>query len=134
MKAKSTTALPTTIRCAVYCRKSVTEGLQQEFNSLDAQRETAEAFIKSQAHAGWVCLPERYDDGGFSGGSMDRAALRRLMGDIEAGKVDCVVVYKVDRLSRSLLDFASMMGIFEKHGVSLTAVSQQFNSASPMGG
>ncbi|MFO0863681.1 MAG: recombinase family protein [Gemmataceae bacterium] len=82
------------IRCAVYTRKSTEEGLEQEFNSLDAQRESAEAFIKSQAHEGWICLPEHYDDGGFTGGNMDRPALRRLIADIEAGKVDCVVVYK----------------------------------------
>src|SRR5712692_7139773 len=99
----------TNVRCAIYTRKSSEEGLNQEFNSLDAQRESGEAFIKSQTHEGWECLPDRYDDGGFTGGNMDRPALKRLMADIEAGKVDCVVVYKVDRLSRSLLDFARMM-------------------------
>src|SRR5438477_8161893 len=88
------------VRCAIYTRKSTEEGLEQEFNSLDAQRESAEAFIRSQAGEGWTCLSERYDDGGFTGGTMDRPALRRLMADIEAGKIDCVVVYKVDRLSR----------------------------------
>src|SRR5262245_38371003 len=100
------------VRCAVYTRKSSEEGLEQEFNSLDAQRESGEAFIKSQQHEGWHLVPERYDDGGFTGGNMDRPALQRLMADIEAGKIDAVVVYKVDRLSRSLLDFARMMQTF----------------------
>jgi site-specific DNA recombinase len=121
------------IRCAIYTRKSTEEGLQQEFNSLDAQRESAEACIKSQQHEGWVCLPDRYDDGGFTGGNMDRPALRRLMADIEAGRVDCVVVYKVDRLSRSLLDFARIMETFEKHKVSFVSVTQQFNTTHSMG-
>jgi site-specific DNA recombinase len=106
------------VRCAVYTRKSTEEGLEQEFNSLDAQREAGEAFIKSQAGEGWTLLPDRYDDGGFTGGNMERPALQRLLADIEAGKIDCVVVYKVDRLSRSLLDFAKMMETFEKHQVS----------------
>ena len=88
-----------TVRCAIYTRKSTEEGLEKEFNSLDAQRESAEACIKSQLHEGWICLPDRYDDGGFTGGNMDRPALRRLMADIEAGKIDMVVVYKIDRLS-----------------------------------
>src|SRR5271168_3044712 len=117
------------VRCAVYTRKSTEEGLEQEFNSLDAQRESAEAFVRSQAGEGWTCLPERYDDGGFTGGNMDRPALRRLMADIDAGKVDCVVVYKVDRLSRSLLDFARMMQTFDDHQVSFVSVTQQFNTA-----
>jgi site-specific DNA recombinase len=121
------------VRCAIYTRKSTEEGLQQAFNSLDAQREAAEAFIRSQAGEGWTLLPDRYDDGGFSGGSMDRPAVRRLMADIEGGKIDCVVVYKVDRLSRSLLDFARMMETFERHGVSFSAVSQQFNTTHSMG-
>jgi site-specific DNA recombinase len=121
------------VRCAVYTRKSTEEGLQQEFNSLDAQRESAEAFIASQQHEGRRCLPERYDDGGFSGGSMERPALKRLMADIEAGRVDCVVVYKVDRLSRSLLDFASMMRSFDDRGISFVSVTQQFNTGSSMG-
>ena len=123
----------TTIRCAIYTRKSSEEGLDLEFNSLDAQRESAEAFIASQQHEGWVCLPEHYDDGGFSGGSMDRPALRRLLADIEAGKVDCVVVYKVDRLSRSLLDFSRIMETFDKHEVSFVSVTQQFNTTHSMG-
>src|SRR6059058_4463420 len=94
------------VRCAIYTRKSTEEGLQQEFNSLDAQREAAEAYIKSQAHEGWHCLPTHYDDGGFTGGNMDRPALQRLLTDIEAGQVDAIIVYKLDRFSRSLLDFA----------------------------
>src|SRR5476649_2440745 len=97
------------IRCAIYTRKSTEEGLEQEFNTLDAQRESAEAFIKSQAGEGWTCVADRYDDGGFTGGNMDRPAVKRLMADVEAGKVDCVLVYKVDRLSRSLLDFSRLM-------------------------
>src|SRR6516225_5798486 len=121
------------VRCAVYTRKSTEEGLEQEFNSLDAQREAAEAFIRSQTGEGWTCLPDRYDDGGFTGGNMDRPALKRLLADIEAGKVDCVVIYKVDRLSRSLLDFARMMETFEQHGVSFVSITQQFNSATSMG-
>jgi site-specific DNA recombinase len=121
------------VRCAVYTRKSTEEGLQQEFNSLDAQRESAEAFVASQQHEGWTCLPERYDDGGFTGGNMDRPALTRLMADVEAGKIDCVIVYKVDRLSRSLLDFARMMQAFDTHRVSFVSVTQQFNTATSMG-
>jgi site-specific DNA recombinase len=100
-----------TVRCAIYTRKSTEEGLEQEFNSLDAQRESAEAFIASQRHEGWVCLPNRYDDGGFSGGNMDRPALQRLFADIEAGGIDCVVVYKVDRMSRALPDFARIIDL-----------------------
>ncbi|MEO0716093.1 MAG: recombinase family protein, partial [Planctomycetota bacterium] len=123
----------TTVRCAIYTRKSTEEGLEQEFNSLDAQREAGEAFIASQKSAGWVCSDTRYDDGGFSGGNADRPALQRLIADIEAGLVDCVVVYKVDRLSRSLLDFARMMETFERHGVSFVSVTQQFNTAHSMG-
>ncbi len=122
-----------TVRCAVYTRKSTEEGLEQEFNSLDAQRESAEAYIASQRGEGWTCLPERYDDGGYTGGNMGRPALRRLMADIEAGGVDCVVVYKVDRMSRSLLDFTRIMETFEKKGVSFVSVTQQFNTTSSMG-
>src|SRR5262249_45996787 len=121
------------VRCAVYTRKSTEEGLDQEFSSLDAQRESAEAFIKSQASAGWTCLRTRYDDGGFTGGNMDRPALKRLLADIQSGKIDCVVVYKVDRLSRSLLDFARMMETFDKSQVSFVSVTQQFNTATSMG-
>jgi hypothetical protein len=116
------------IRCAIYTRKSSEEGLDQDFNSLDAQRESAESFIASQRAEGWVCVPTRYDDGGFTGGNMDRPALQRLLADIDAGLVNCVVVYKVDRLSRSLIDFARMMEVFEKHGISFVSVTQQFNT------
>jgi site-specific DNA recombinase len=122
-----------TIRCAIYTRKSTDEGLEQEFNSLDAQRESAEAYIASQRHEGWVCIPDRFDDGGFTGGNMERPALKRLFAGIEAGDIDCVVVYKVDRLSRSLLDFARMMELFDKHAVSFVSVTQQFNTTSSMG-
>src|SRR5690242_10465656 len=116
------------IRCVIYTRKSTEEGLEQEFNSLDAQREAGEAFIKSQMQEGWICLPTYYDDGGFTGANMDRPALQQLMVDIEAGLIDCVVVYKVDRLSRSLLDFGRMMEVFDKQGVSFVSVTQQFNT------
>src|SRR5277367_2770162 len=101
------------VRCAVYTRKSTEEGLDKEFNTLDAQREAGEAYIKSQAQEGWLCLPERYDDGGFTGAHLDRPALQRLLADITAGKVHCVVLSRIDRLSRSLLDFARLMEIFE---------------------
>ncbi len=121
------------VRCAIYTRKSTEEGLEQEFNTLDAQRECSESFIKSQVAEGWACLLDRYDDGGFTGGNMDRPALRRLMADIEAGKIDCVIVYKVDRLSRSLLDFARIMEVFDKHHVAFVSVTQQINSGTSMG-
>ncbi len=120
-------------RCAVYTRKSTEEGLDQEFSSLDAQRESGEAFIASQRHQGWECLPDRYDDGGFTGANIERPALRRLLDDIERGTIDAVVVYKVDRLSRSLLDFARMMEVFERREVSFVSVTQQFNTATSMG-
>ena len=129
-KNQMTTVERPNMRCAIYSRKSTEEGLEQSFNSLDNQRESAEAYIKSQAHEGWQCLPDRYDDGGWSGGTMDRPALRQLLADIEAGKVDCVIVYKVDRLSRSLLDFARILETFDKHHVSFVAVTQQINSAT----
>lgn len=131
--SRNTTPTTPVIRCAIYTRKSSEEGLELEFNSLDAQRESAEAFIVSQQHEGWVCLPEHYDDGGFSGGCMDRPALNRLLADIAAGKVDCVVVYKVDRLSRSLLDFTRIMETFDKNGASFVSVTQQFNTTHSMG-
>jgi len=124
---------PKAFRCAIYTRKSTEEGLEQEFNTLDAQRYAGENFIRSQEEEGWVCLPELYDDGGFTGANMDRPALRRLLADIQAGKVDCVVVYKVDRLSRSLLDFARIMETFDRHKVSFVSVTQAFNTASSMG-
>ena len=118
---------------SIYTRKSTDEGLEQAFNSLDAQRESAEACIASRQQEGWVCLAGRYDDGGFTGGNMERPALERLLTGIEAGAIDCVVVYKVDRLSRSLLDFARIMERFDRHGVSFVSVTQQFNTTSSMG-
>ncbi|HRQ76170.1 MAG TPA: recombinase family protein [Phycisphaerales bacterium] len=133
MSRRNGQATPQAIRCAIYTRKSTEEGLDQAFNSLDAQRESAEAYIASQKNEGWVCLPDRYDDGGYSGGNIERPAVKRLFTDIEAGKVDCVVVYKVDRLSRSLMDFARMMETFEKHGISFVSVTQQFNTTQSMG-
>ena len=121
------------VRCAIYTRKSTDEGLEQEFSSLAAQREAAEAFIASQKHEGWKLLPERYDDGGYSGGSMERPALKRLLADVDAGRIDCVIVYKVDRLSRSLLDFAKLVDLFDKRSVSFVAVTQQFNTSHSLG-
>lgn len=132
-RAKKKTPAKSTARCAIYTRKSSEEGLDQEFNSLDAQREAAESFIASQKAEGWTALPDHYDDGGYSGGSMERPALERLLRDIDAGKVDCVVVYKVDRLSRSLMDFARIMETFERLGVSFVSVTQQFNTTHSMG-
>lgn len=121
------------VRCAIYTRKSVAEGLDQEFNSLDAQREAGEAYIASQKHEGWVCLPQQYNDGGFSGGNMERPGLKRLLDDIEAGDVDCIVVYKIDRLSRSLLDFARIMEVLGRKRVQFVSVTQQFNTGNSMG-
>ncbi|MEX2388853.1 MAG: recombinase family protein [Phycisphaeraceae bacterium] len=122
-----------TVRCAIYTRKSTEEGLEQSFNSLDAQRDAAEAYIASQKAEGWIVLPDRYDDGGFTGGNTDRPAFQQLMQDVREGKVDTIVVYKIDRLSRSLMDFAQIMETLEKHGVSLVSVTQQFNTTSSMG-
>jgi site-specific DNA recombinase len=132
---KNPTARPGTpqVRCAIYTRKSTDEGLDQEFNSLDAQREAAEAFVTSQAGEGWKALALRYDDGGYTGGNIERPALQRLLADIRAGKIDVVVVYKVDRLSRSLIDFAKLIETFEKHKVAFVSVTQQFNTANSMG-
>src|SRR4051795_9091031 len=121
------------LRCAIYTRKSSEHGLEQEFNSLDAQREASEAYIKSQAHEGWRCLPARYDDGGFSGGSLERPAVEQLLQDIRAGLIDVVVVYKVDRLTRSLADFAKLVELFDQHGVSFVSVTQAFNTTTSMG-
>src|SRR5438876_1445900 len=121
------------IRCAIYTRKSTEEGLDQEFNTLHAQRESAEAYIASQKEAGWKLVADRYDDGGFSGGNLERPALRRLLDDVEARRVDCVLVYKVDRLSRSLLDFARLMDRFDRRSVSFVSVTQQFNTTSSLG-
>jgi site-specific DNA recombinase len=121
------------MRCAIYTRKSSEEGLEQAFNSLDAQREACAAFVLSQKHEGWVVLPALYDDGGFSGGTMDRPALQRLLDDIRAGQVDVVVVYKIDRLTRSLFDFAKIVEAFDARGVSFVSITQQFNTTTSMG-
>ena len=122
-----------TVRCAIYTRKSTEEGLDQDFNSLDAQRESAEAYIKSQKHLGWTLVSHPYDDGGFTGGNLDRPALQQLLADIDARRIDCVVVYKVDRLSRSLLDFARLVDRFDQRSVSFVSVTQQFNTTSSLG-
>jgi site-specific DNA recombinase len=121
------------VRCAIYTRKSSEEGLEQAFNSLDAQREACEAYIKSQKHEGWTLLPDFYDDGGISGGTMERPALKRLLADIEAGRIDTVVVYKVDRLTRSLSDFSKIVSVFDARGVSFVSITQQFNTTTSMG-
>jgi site-specific DNA recombinase len=121
------------MRCAIYTRKSSEEGLEQAFNSLDAQREACAAFVLSQKHEGWVVLPALYDDGGFSGGTMDRPALQRLLGEIRSGQVDVVVVYKIDRLTRSLFDFAKIVEAFDARGVSFVSITQQFNTTTSMG-
>src|SRR3984893_2023494 len=120
-------------RCAIYTRKSSEEGLEQEFNSLHAQREACESYITSQRHEGWTCLAQAYDDGGLSGATMDRPALPQLLADIQSGKVDIVVCYKVDRLTRSLADFAKIVEIFDAKGVSFVSVTQQFNTTTSMG-
>jgi len=120
-------------RCAIYTRKSTEHGLEQEFNSLDAQREACEAYIKSQASQGWTALPQQYDDPAYSGGNLDRPALKKLLRDIEAGKVDVVVVYKIDRLTRSLADFAKLVETFDARSISFVAVTQQFNTTTSMG-
>jgi len=123
----------TTVRCAIYTRKSTEEGLGQDFNSLDAQRDSGEAYIRSQAGEGWTLLPEQYDDGGYTGANMERPAIRRLLADVQAKKVDCVLVYKVDRLSRSIRDFAKIMEILDKHGTTFVSVTQQFNTTTSLG-
>jgi site-specific DNA recombinase len=124
---------PRPLRCAVYTRKSTEDGLNQPFNTLEAQREAAEAYILSHRHGGCTVVAERYDDGGYTGGNLDRPALQKLITDMEAGRVDCVVVYKVDRLSRSLLDFARLMDVLDRHGVSLVSVTQPLNTTVSMG-
>ena len=121
------------VRCAIYTRVSTDQGLEQDFNSLDAQYDASQAYIRSQAHAGWTSLRARYDDGGFSGGNTDRPALQRLLDDVRAGKVDVIVVYKVDRLTRSLADFAKLVELFDAHNVSFVSVTQQFNTTTSMG-
>ena len=121
------------IRCAIYTRKSSEEGLEQDFNSLHAQREACGAYVLSQASEGWSALPEVYDDGGISGGTLERPALKRLLDDIDAGRIDIVVVYKVDRLTRALLDFSMLVEAFDKAGVSFVSITQSFNTTTSMG-
>src|ERR1700674_775918 len=123
----------TILRCAIYTRVSTEYGLEEDFNSLDNQREASEAYIKSQAHEGWRLIRDRYDDGGFSGGSMDRPALAKLLDDVRARRVDVIVVYKVDRLTRSLADFAKLVELFDEHDVSFLSVTQSFNTTTSMG-
>jgi site-specific DNA recombinase len=130
VKDRSARAL---LRCAIYTRVSTDQGLEQDFNSLDAQREASEAYIKSQAHEGWRLIRDHYDDGGYSGGSMDRPALQKLLADVEARRIDVIVVYKVDRLTRSLADFAKLVELFDKHDVSFVSVTQSFNTTTSMG-
>ena len=133
---KRSPSLPASVRklrCAVYTRKSSEEGLDMEFNSLDAQREACEAYVASQRPEGWVLVPDRYDDGGFSGGTLERPALQRLLADIENGRVDVIVVYKIDRLSRSLMDFARLVEVFDRKGVAFVSVTQSFNTTTSMG-
>ena len=121
------------LRCAIYTRKSTEEGLEQSFNTLQAQRGAGEAYILSRHQEGWRSVPALYDDGGWSGASLARPALTRLLAHVEARRIDCVVVYKVDRLSRSLLDFTRLLSLFEKRGVSFVSVTQDFNTSSSMG-
>jgi DNA invertase Pin-like site-specific DNA recombinase len=121
------------VRCAIYTRVSTEYGLEQDFNSLDAQHDAAAAYVRSQAQEGWTLIRARYDDGGYSGGSTDRPALQQLLADIGARKIDVVVVYKVDRLTRSLADFAKLVELFDAHGVSFVSVTQQFNTTTSMG-
>ena len=129
----NTTAPVRRLRCAIYTRKSSEEGLDMEFNSLDAQRESCEAYVASQRAEGWVCMRERYDDGGFSGGTLDRPGLKTLLEDVEAGLVDVIVVYKIDRLSRSLMDFAKLVEAFDRNNVTFVSVTQAFNTTTSMG-
>lgn len=121
------------IRCAIYTRKSTEEGLEQEFNSLQAQREACEAYIKSQKHENWQLLPTEYDDGGYSGGNMERPALKRLLSDIRSGLVDIIVVYKIDRLTRSLMDFSKIVEVLDKHNASFVSITQHFNMTTSYG-
>src|SRR6516225_6747078 len=121
------------VRCAIYTRVSTDQGLDQDFSSLDAQHEAASAYIKSQAHAGWTLIRARYDDGGYSGGSTDCPNLQRLLDDVRSRKIDVIVVYKVDRLTRSLADFAKLVELFDAHNVSFVSVTQQFNTTTSMG-
>ena len=129
-EARSQAKVTPKVRCAVYTRKSSEEGLEMEFNSLDAQREACEAYIASQKPEGWTLVPDRYDDGGVSGGTLERPALKWLLADIERGQVDVVVVYKIDRLSRSLMDFAKLVEVFERRNVTFVSVTQSFNTTA----
>ena len=124
---------PRVRRCAIYTRKSTDEGLDQEFNSLDAQREACAAYIMSQRHEGWILLPDYYDDGGYSGGNMDRPGLKQLLAEVEAGRVDVIVVYKVDRLTRSLSDFAKIVEVLDAASASFVSITQAFNTTTSMG-
>ncbi|WP_431266926.1 recombinase family protein [Dankookia sp. P2] len=129
-------AMPATVkklRCAVYTRKSTDEGLEKEFNTLDAQRDACEAYVASQRAEGWLLVRDRYDDGGFSGGTLERPAPKRLLSDIEQGRIDVIVVYEIDRLSRSLMDFAKLVETMEAHGVTFVSVTQSFNTTTSMG-
>lgn len=121
------------VRCAIYTRKSTDEGLEKEFNTLEAQRESGENYIRSQKHQGWVLVDKHYDDGGYSGGNMKRPALQELFADIQAGQIDMIVVYKIDRLTRSLIDFSKMVDLFDKHNCSFVSVTQNFNTSDSMG-
>src|SRR4029079_12100498 len=122
-----------TVRCAIYARVSTDLGLEQDFNSLDAQFDASQAYIRSQNHAAWKLIRNKYDDGGFSGGNTERPALQRLLADVRVGKVDVIIVYKVDRLTRSLADFAKLVELFDQHSVSFVSVTQQFNTTTSMG-
>src|SRR4051794_27757436 len=128
-----TSATPKRIHCAIYTRVSDDQGLEQDFNSLDAQYDASQSYIRSQAHAGWTLIRSTYDDGGFTGGNTDRPGLQRLLADVRSGKIDVIVVYKVDRLTRSLADFAKLVELFDQHNVSFVSVTQQFNTTTSMG-
>ncbi len=121
------------IRCAIYTRKSTEEGLEQDFNSLDAQKEACAAYIKSQMHEGWILIDKQYDDGGYSGGTMERPAFKELLQDVKDDKIDIIVVYKADRLTRSLMDFSKIIEILETHNASFVSVTQHFNTTTSMG-
>ncbi len=133
MSKTNRASMQLTVPCAIYTRKSSEEGLDQQFNSLDAQREACEAYVLSQRHAGWNALAEMYDDGGLSGGTMERPALMRLLDEVRAGRVKVIVVYKVDRLTRSLADFAKIVEVLDAHGASFVSVTQHFNTTTSMG-
>ena len=133
MSKASVVQMPKRSRCAIYTRKSSEEGLDMEFNSLDAQREACEAYVASQRSEGWATIRDRYDDGGFSGGTLERPALKRLVEDIEVGLIDVIVVYKIDRLSRSLMDFAKLVEVFDRNSVTFVSVTQSFNTTTSMG-